>query len=133
MSAADSISLLFLSTYVHVEVGIVNIETKYRLPEVDVTNTVRANVAVIDPELDIGNLGLHERGGSSDVVITLDQLRVRTGVGLSRVDVASSSARAKLVKVNQSLGQRWLPRLLVRALHSGMREGRTAQQAEENE
>lgn len=133
MSAAGSIPFFFLSTYVHVEVGIVNIEAKYRLPEVDMTNTVRSNVAVIDPELDIGNLGLHERGGSSDIVITLDQLRVRTGVGLSRVDVASSSARAKLVKINQSLGQRWLPRLLVRALHSGMRKGRTAQQAEENE
>lgn len=92
-----------ICTDIHVEVRVVNIETEDSLPEVDMTYAVCADVAVIDSELDIGRNCLDKGSGGSDIVVTLDQLRVRAGNCLSRIGVCSSGSQAVLVEINQSL------------------------------
>ncbi len=91
----------FLGTYVHVEIGIVNVETVGRLLEVDMGNAVRADIVVVDKaELRVGHKTFDKFGGSADVVVSLDCLETRLGVGDCRVNVLRGSLESESLEVH---------------------------------
>lgn len=115
---------------VDVEVGVVDIEAVNGLLEVDVADTVGANVVVGHTELRLGQDALQQFGGGLYVVATLQDLQRGVGLGGAAGLVLLCGLGSELIQVQSTLAQACLVGIVVRStVGVGERQSRADDEA----